>query len=142
MKKLLLIFVFIFITSCKENKEAVLKSEIEEKIKLALNDPDSYEFDYFQIDSSYFLASQNLLKEYKNDLNKSKSSSKKKLIQKEIIRQQILAPKYKFNGVFRFRGTNNFGAKILTEFKFEANDKYKLIYLIDNLNDTIYEDSY
>ena len=52
MKKVLLLLIFFFGISCTKKKEEVLKEEIENHIKKGLNDPGSYEFVSFKIDSS------------------------------------------------------------------------------------------
>ena len=49
--------------------------------------------------------------------------------------------KYKFTGSFSFRGNNKFGAKILADYRFEADSTYTLMYLMDNTGDTIYTDT-
>ena len=49
--------------------------------------------------------------------------------------------KYKFTGNFSFRGNNKFGAKILADYRFEADSTYTLMYLMDNTGDTIYKDT-
>lgn len=46
--------------------------------------------------------------------------------------------KYKYNGNFNFRCNNKFGAKILTQYDFQADSTCTLVYLIDNIGDTIY----
>ena len=61
-----ILFVLLTTTillSCKENKVKKLQNEIEEKIKTGLNDPDSYEFNHFYIDSIEHTSTKELITE-------------------------------------------------------------------------------
>jgi len=124
MKKLLLFLVLFCGISCSEKKEDILKKEIEKNIITGMNDPDSYEFISFSIDSSMVKIYDDL---YKLHLKKKKTTPFPKL-------------SYKYNGTFTFRGKNEFGALILADYTFKADSTYKLLYLFGNVNDTVYRD--
>ena len=132
--------------SCKENKVKNLQDEIEEKKKTGLNDPNSYEFDHFYIDSIGYTSKKQLIGENQEkikELQKLTNDIKAKEKIKKLISQNNMFEilnKYKFTGRFSFRGTNKFGAKILADYNFEADSTYTLMYLMDNTGDTIYKD--
>ena len=145
-----ILFVLLTTTillSCKENKVKKLQNEIEEKIKTGLNDPDSYEFNHFYIDSIEHTSTKELITENLEKikelqkLNDDKNSEEKI---KNLESQNLILGrmnKYKFTGNFSFRGNNKFGAKILADYRFEADSTYTLMYLMDNTGDTIYTDT-
>jgi hypothetical protein len=145
------VFLFLLITtlliSCKENKEKNLQNEIEEKIKTGLNDPSSYEFNHFYIDSIGYTSKKELIAENLEKINKLQKQTEDKKAEDKIIDLEVenqrfeMMNKYKFTGTFSFRGNNKFGAKILAEYRFEANSSYTLMYLMDNTGDTIYKDA-
>ncbi|GAA3769602.1 hypothetical protein [Flavobacterium ginsengiterrae] len=146
MKRITFFFgIFFIIISCKKSKEENLKNEIENEIKTNLNDPSSYEFNYFHLDSVEHIVNKQMtaenLKEIENLQNQNNAKSKKRI---EFLKSQNqfynLLNKNKYKGIFSFRGNNKFGAKILAEYSFEADSTYKLIYLKDNIGDTIYKD--
>lgn len=124
MKKVLWLLVFICFFSCSKTKQEILKNEIETKIKSGLNDPSSYEFERFRVDSSMIEIQRELekMRLKKNDTTYCKKS---------II---------KYDGSFSFRSKNSYGALILANYYYQADKNYKLLYLMDNLNDTIYTD--
>jgi hypothetical protein len=146
MKKTLFFISILFVMlSCKKSKEENLKNEIENEITTNLNDPSSYEFNYFHLDSVEYIVNKQMirenLKEIEN-LEKQNNKSSKRRIESLKGQNQYynLLNKNKYKGVFSFRGNNKFGAKILADYSFEADSTYKLIYLKDNTGDTIYKD--
>ena len=147
MKKIYLVFtVLIFTISCsKKSKTEILKTEIESQIKTKMNDPSSYEFDYFFIDSTSYVVRKQLISENLKKIDSLKKIKTEKAEDKIIdLEAQIYMYKkidpYKFKGSIKFRGNNGFGAKVLEEYNFQADSLYKLIYLFDNVNDTVYKD--
>lgn len=137
--------IYIWYQNNKEPKEK-LQDIIEEKIKFGMNDPKSYEFDYFSIDSTEYRVGKEILnedikklKEYKNsnDIEKIKEIERSILIRKRL--NEVSSP-FMFKGHFKFRGKNKFGATILAEYEIHADSTYKLMYIIDNVGDTIYKD--
>ncbi|WP_035648381.1 hypothetical protein [Flavobacterium sp. ASV13] len=146
MKKTLLILsIFFLIISCKKSKQENLKNEIEDKITTNLNDPSSYEFNYIHLDSLVYMTNKEEIKIILNDiqdLNKKTDSKSQKTLSFLESKMDFLklSNKNKYSGFFSFRAKNKFGAKILAEYAFEADSTYKLIYLKDNMGDTIYKD--
>lgn len=146
MKKHIIFFsIFLLIISCKKSKEENLKKEIENKITTNLNDPSSYEFNYFHLDSIEYIVHKEMLAESLEEIENLQKQNNKKLerrIQSLKAQNQFykLLNKNKYKGIFSFRGNNKFGAKILAEYSFEADSTYKLVYLKDNTGDTIYKD--
>jgi hypothetical protein len=146
MKKTFLFFsLFFLMISCKKSKEENLKNEIENEITTNLNDPNSYEFNYFHLDSVEYIVHKKMiaenLKEIESLQNQNNKRSERSI---DFLKAQNkfynLLTKNKYKGIFSFRGNNKFGAKILAEYSFEADSTYKLIYLKDNTGDTIYKD--
>lgn len=147
LKNILSIILLLgVLVSCKENKLEILQDNIEDKIKAGLNDPDSYEFNHFYIDSIEFDSRNQIILENIREIENLQKLSNDKTSSNKILDLQNLNSflknnnKYKFTGGFSFRGNNKFGAKILAEYNFVADSSYTLIYLIDNVNDTIYKD--
>ncbi|SHG21892.1 hypothetical protein [Flavobacterium defluvii] len=146
MKKILLFLsIFFLIISCKKSKEENLKNEIENEITTNLNDPSSYEFNYFHLDSVEYIVHKEIVAENLKEIDNLQNQKNKRLEKRiEFLKSQNqfynLLNKNKYKGIFSFRGNNKFGAKILAEYSFEADSTYKLIYLKDNTGDTIYKD--
>lgn len=145
MKKILFLGVLFLITSCKKSKQEYLQNEIESKINIQLNDPNSYSFNYFYLDSLEYMTNKKEIKTISKDiqnLNNQKDSKSQKMVSilksKSKFLQSLKINKYK--GFFSFRANNKFGAKILTEYAFEADSTYKIVYILDNNKDTIYKD--
>ena len=141
------LLITALLISCKENKVKNLQNEIEDKIKAGLNDPSSYEFDYFYIDSIGYTSKKQLIEENLEEIKKLQKQTNDKRAEDKIIDLEIqnnmfeIMNKYKFTGSFSFRGNNKFGAKILADYRFEADSTYTLMYLMDNTGDTIYTDT-
>ena len=141
------VLITALLISCTENKVKNLQNEIEDKIKAGLNDPSSYEFDNFYIDSIGYTSKKQLIGEnlekirnLQKQTNDKKAEGKIKALKTENQMFEIMN-KYKFTGRFSFRGNNKFGAKILADYRFEADSTYTLMYLMDNTGDTIYTDT-
>lgn len=137
--------IYIWYQNSKTPKEK-LQDIIEDKIKFRMNDPKSYEFDYFSIDSTEYHVGKKILNDdlknlenfkISNNVEKIKETETSILIQEKI--NKISSP-FMYKGYFKFRGKNKFGATILAEYKVHADSTYKLMYLIDNIGDTIYKD--
>ncbi|PWB27539.1 hypothetical protein [Flavobacterium sp. HTF] len=146
MKKILLFLgILLLTTSCKKSKQEKLQNEIESKIKIQLNDPNSYEFNYFYLDSLEYMTNKEeikiILKDIQN-LNKQKDVKSEKMVSLLKSKSEFLQSlnKNKYKGTFSFRANNKFGAKILAEYAFEADSTYTVLYLINNNKDTIYKD--
>ena len=147
MKKLVLIIAIATITiSCKEDKIKNLQTDIEERIKAGLNDPSSYEFNHFYIDSTGYSSTNQLIAENQKKIKELQKKTDDETAQDKIIDLEVQnnlykrMQNYKYNGNFEFRGNNKFGAKILADYKFEADSTFTLMYLMDNSGDTIYKD--
>jgi len=144
---LLALLITTLLISCKENKVKSLQNEIEDKIKTGLNDPSSYEFDHFYIDSVGYTSKKQLIGENLEKIKKLQKLTNDKKAEDKIIDLEVqnhmyeILNKYKFTGSFSFRGNNKFGAKILADYRFEADSTYTLMYLMDNSGDTIYTDT-
>ena len=149
MRKLFIIIILSTLTiSCKKNADEKLKAEIEEKILKGMNDPDSYEFVNFYLDSLEYNTKKEVAKEAKSKIDSLMKLKQTENVKRGLFLQRMILKinepylQTKYQGDFEFRANNKFGAKILATYKFKADSTYKLIYLIDNLNDTIYKDLY
>lgn len=146
-KIILCLIISILTISCKKSKIENLQTEIENEIKSGLNDPSSYEFNYFYIDSVAYMVKKQSIAENLKKIEKLKKQANTKSSEEEIkslkFQNQLsnLMNKYKYTGSFEFRGNNKFGAKILADYKFEADSTFTLMYLMDNTGDTIYKDA-
>ncbi|CAD0008996.1 hypothetical protein FLAT13_04679 [Flavobacterium salmonis] len=145
MKKILFLGVLFLTISCKKSKQENLQNEIENKIKAQLNDPNSYNFNYFYLDSLEYMTNREETKTILKDiqtLNSQKDSKSQKMVSLLKSKSKFLQSlnKNKYNGIFSFRANNKFGAKILAEYSFEADSTYKILYILDNNKDTIYKD--
>jgi len=146
MKKILFFAGVLFLTiSCKKSKQENLQNEIENKIKMQLNDPSSYEFNYFYIDSVEYMTNKDEIKtvlEDIQDFEKEDDSKSQRMISFLKSKNKFLESlnKNKYKGIFSFRANNKFGAKVLAEYIFEADSTYTISYLIDNNKDTVYKD--
>ncbi|BCY29138.1 hypothetical protein [Flavobacterium okayamense] len=146
MKKMLFISLMFLFNSCKkENPQDILQEIVEDKILYILNDPESYEFQSFTLDSTEYLINKKYIQDRKNKLDslrKNGNDFEVKMLNRIINIEEKVNKKMfpgKFNGIFNFRANNKFGAKILTSYQIYADSTYDLIYIIDNLNDTIYK---
>ena len=143
----MIITIIAFTISCKEDKIKNLQTDIEDRIKAGLNDPSSYEFNYFNIDSTGYASTKELIQINQQKIKELQKQFDDKAVQDKIndlkIQNSLFERmhKYKYTGNIEFRGNNAFGAKILTEYKFNADNNYNLMYLIDNTGDTIYKDA-
>ena len=147
MKKIIVCFIILILTiSCKENKIKNLQNDIEDKIKTGLNDPSSYEFNHFYIDSIGYTSKKELIAENLKKIKSLQKQTNDKTADDKIIDLEVQnlmfekMNKYKFTGSFSFRGNNKFGAKILADYRFQADSTYTLMYLMNNTGDTIYKD--
>jgi len=138
------ISIVIIISCTPQDPKTQLQNEIEKRIKNEMNDPESYEFKSFYIDSLEWFSSKEMLKSAQKKYERLIAMNQKDSVQialKNLIFQQIyfrrITP-YKYSGTFSFRGNNKFGAKILAEYRIHADSLYNLIYIIDNEGDTVY----
>lgn len=144
----LLLTILILTASCKKDKINTLQTDIEKRIKTGLNDPESYEFTSFDIDSMGYISGKKQIEENLKELKNLKEKvndidSNQQIIKLEDRIQNLelvnrVRNKYKYNGNFNFRCNNKFGANILAQYNFLADSTCTLVYLVDNIGDTIY----
>ena len=136
-KSSLLILTLLSIISCDlkpKNPTEKLKEEAENMLKHNLNDPSSYEFVSFEIDTFEIQVARQRLNDLKTILPKSKSE-----IQTEMINEQmeVLKSKYDFkstnvNYSLKYRAKNKFGALVLGSSKVTSDKDFNLINLEEN----------
>lgn len=137
MKKILLLsLISTLMLSCnlKSDPKENLKEEAEKMLKTNLNDPSSYEFVSFEIDTAEIQVARQRLTDLKTILPKSTSE-----IQTEIINDQIetLKSKYDFESKnitysLKYRAKNKFGALVLSNSKVTSDKDFNMLNLEKN----------
>lgn len=137
MKKILLLsLISTLMLSCnlKSDPKENLKEVAEKMLKTNLNDPSSYEFVSFEIDTTEIQVARQRLTDLKTILPKSTSE-----IQTEIINDQIqtLKSKYDFESKnitysLKYRAKNKFGALVLGNSKVTSDKDFNMLNLEEN----------
>lgn len=129
MKKIIIALVVLFaFFSCNKfrTSEQNLLANVEEDLKKHMNDPNSYEFVSFEVDTMDIQFARERLNDLQKDLKKYKTKSVTDMIKIDI---KNLKTKYDFNDKSKvkykleYRGKNSFGALILNRiYVFATND--------------------
>ncbi|MFD1605849.1 hypothetical protein ACFSJW_04535 [Flavobacterium artemisiae] len=117
MKTVLLFLGVLFLTvSCKKTKQENLQNEIESKIKVQLNDPESYEFNYFYLDSLEYIINKKEIKTVLKDIQdfeKDDDSKSQTMVSFLKSKNKFLESlnKNKYKGIFHLEQTINLELK-------------------------------
>ena len=138
MKYIFPFIVTLFIFSCNTkntNPTEKLKEEAEQFLKRNLNDPSSYEFVDFRIDTLLRSVKNIQMLEIKKDIEIAEKDSLKNKKRIKMLRglmkltESQIPPKNRLEFIFEYRAKNKFGALILGRSKVIGNQNFNFIEL-------------